>query len=343
MTPHDWTTPGAWEIAPDLFRIPLAMPNNGLRAVNVYAVRDGESVTIIDSGWAVPEARSQLASALQSIGLGLASIEEFLITHSHSDHITLGVQLRTEFGMRLSVGKDEEPNIVAVMDHWFNGFKMNFERLRAAGAGAIADAMHARVRENPEAERMAEEYFELPDRWLHGGELLAVGRYRFRAIPTPGHTRGHIVFADEEAGLILTGDHVLPTITPSIGFEAQHNDLPLLRFLESQEAMLALPDMRVLPAHGPVTESLHARSRELIAYHEQRLADSLAALDGSRGTALDVARVIRWTRHLRHFDELDEFNQMLAVLETVTHMDVLVHRGQADAVVNGGVKAYRPA
>jgi len=341
MTAEDWTTPGAWEIAPDLYRIPLAMPNNGLRAVNVYAVRAGERVTIIDSGWAVPEARTQLEAAMRSIGLGLHSIDEFLITHSHSDHITLGVQLRSEFGMKLSVGRDEEPNIRAVMDHWFNGFQFNFQRLRDAGAGSVADAMNARVEANPDAERMAEEYFELPDRWLDGDEVIDVGRYRLRAIATPGHTRGHLVFADEAAGIIVTGDHVLPTITPSIGFEAQHSVLPLKRFLESQELMLALPDLRVLPAHGPVTDSLHARSSELIAYHERRLDDCFSAVQGGAADALETARAIGWTRHLRHFDQLDEFNQMLAVTETVAHLDVLVDRELIDAEINDGVKLYR--
>ena len=34
----------------------------------------------------------------------------------------------------------------------------------------------------------------------------------------PGHTPGHYVFADRADGLLFAGDHVLPTITPSIGF-----------------------------------------------------------------------------------------------------------------------------
>lgn len=343
MSGTDWTTPGAWEAAPDVYRIPLVMPNNGLRAVNVYAILDGDRVTIVDSGWAVPEARDQLEAALRGLGLGLESIDEFLVTHSHSDHITLGVQLRREFGMRVSVGRDEEPNIQAVIDHWANGFKMNFARLRAAGADGVADAMQARLEANPDAERMAEEYFEPADRWLDGGEELIVGRYRLRVIPTPGHTRGHLVFADPDAGIIMTGDHVLPTITPSIGFEAQRNVLPLKHFLQSQELMLTLPEMRMLPAHGPVTESLHARSRELIAYHEHRLDDCLKALHAGSFEAIEVARAIGWTRHLRHFDTLDAFNQMLAVMETVAHLDLLVDRGSALAVEQAGVKTYHPA
>ena len=40
-----------------------------------------------------------------------------------------------------------------------------------------------------------------------------------RAIHTPGHTTGHVVFHDEAARLLFAGDHVLPHITPSIGFQ----------------------------------------------------------------------------------------------------------------------------
>ena len=47
---------------------------------------------------------------------------------------------------------------------------------------------------------------------LTGRDLLAV--------PTPGHTQGHVVFADVERALLFAGDHVLPRITPSVGFEA---------------------------------------------------------------------------------------------------------------------------
>lgn len=33
-----WVEAGAFEVAPGVYRIPLPLPNDGLRAVNVYAV-----------------------------------------------------------------------------------------------------------------------------------------------------------------------------------------------------------------------------------------------------------------------------------------------------------------
>ena len=46
-----------------------------------------------------------------------------------------------------------------------------------------------------------------------------MGARVLEAVATPGHTKGHLVFHDLDAGLLFSGDHVLPTISPSIGFE----------------------------------------------------------------------------------------------------------------------------
>ncbi len=85
--------------------------------------------------------------------------------------------------------------------------------------------------------------------------------------------------------------------------------------------------MRVLPAHGPVAPSSHARVDELLVHHEQRLAKTLAALANGSRTAFDVAHELGWTRHGRSFDELDLLNQGIAAMETKAHLELLVARG----------------
>ena len=105
------------------------------------------------------------------------------------------------------------------------------------------------------------------DQPLEGDLTLEVGDRTWDAVHTPGHTQGHYVFADRTAGLLFAGDHVLPTITPSIGFEPVPATLPLGDFLASLAKVRALPDLALLPAHGPVTTSTHARVDELTAHH----------------------------------------------------------------------------
>ena len=57
----DWTEPGAHEVAPGVHRLPLPLPNDGLRAVNVYVVATEDGLVCVDGGWAIPASRELLA------------------------------------------------------------------------------------------------------------------------------------------------------------------------------------------------------------------------------------------------------------------------------------------
>jgi glyoxylase-like metal-dependent hydrolase (beta-lactamase superfamily II) len=95
---RDWTEPGIYSVAQGVYRIPLPLPNDALRAVNIYAVTDGSRLVLVDSGWALDAAREQLALALKGIGAELGDVSQFLVTHVHRDHYTQAVALRREFG-----------------------------------------------------------------------------------------------------------------------------------------------------------------------------------------------------------------------------------------------------
>jgi hypothetical protein len=98
--------------------------------------------------------------------------------------------------------------------------------------------------------------------------------------------------------------------------------------------------MQLLPAHGPPGRSTHERADELLAHHERRLELSATAVAGGAQTGLEVAQQLRWTRRERALAELDPFNQMLAVLETVAHLNVLVAQGRAHRTVLDRVDRY---
>ena len=87
------------------------------------------------------------------------------------------------------------------------------------------------------------------------------------------------MFLDARAGALFAGDHVLPHITPSIGLEPQRTAMPLGDYLASLALVRSMPDTILLPAHGPVAPSVHARVDELLAHHEARLT-AIAAQAG---------------------------------------------------------------
>src|SRR3954470_21421831 len=101
---HAWEQPAAHEVTPGVHRIPLPLPGDALKAVNIYAISDGDRVVLIDGGWALDEAAELLAKGLASIGYALDDIGEYLVTHLHRDHYTQAIALRRQHGGEVSVG-----------------------------------------------------------------------------------------------------------------------------------------------------------------------------------------------------------------------------------------------
>jgi glyoxylase-like metal-dependent hydrolase (beta-lactamase superfamily II) len=336
-----WAAEGAWKVADGIHRIPLPLPMDGLKAVNVYVVEGDDGLTLVDGGWAIPVAREILERSLKSIDAGFGDIKRFLVTHVHRDHYTMAAVLGEEYGVPVALGRDEQP----ALDLLNNAADLEESPfvtvLRSAGAEDVAAAWQAgRTDEDLPDPAM----WLYPSRWIDGDTRFDIGRRQLDAVHTPGHTPGHYVYADQAEGLLFAGDHVLPTITPSIGFTVPAADQPLGDFMASLAKVRALPDLRILPAHGPVAPSSHARVEELLTHHETRLDLCLESVVG-RGevTAEMVAGDLGWTRHERDYRDLDVFNQGMAAMETKAHLDLLVARGQAEIVLRDGVCWYSPA
>ncbi len=334
-----WTDPGLFTVAPGVHRVPLPLPTDGLRAVNVYVLEDGDGLVLIDSGWALTESREALAAALAALGCGLGDVRHFLVTHVHRDHYTQAVELRRLFGSKVSLGAGEHPAIRAVLAKDARPFEPQLRQLRASGAEVVIE----RLRALGSAPRSRPPGWEEPDEWLAPGQEIELTTRTLRVVPTPGHTQGHVVFTDSGNGLLFAGDHVLPHITPSIGFEPVSASQPLGDYLESLRLVRALPDMRLLPAHGPDGGSAHKRVDELLAHHADRLAQCADAVAAGAGTAYEVACALRWTRRGRQLADLDPFNQMLAVIETRIHLELLAAQGRLVASTDGDVTVYAPA
>jgi glyoxylase-like metal-dependent hydrolase (beta-lactamase superfamily II) len=332
-----WADPAVDEVAPGVYRVPLPLPNDGLTAVNVYVLTGQGQVVLVDAGWSIPEARSLLAASLDGIGLALGDIRRFLVTHVHRDHYTQAVAIRRDFGTTVALGAGERASLEVILDPDAPPLGPQIRTLRLMGAPAQAEAIEARVASH---HRTPEPDWELPDEWLRPGTLMTeVGR-SLDVVETPGHTQGHVVFHDLQHELLFAGDHVLPQITPSIGFEQALSQNPLGQFLASLALVRARPDAVLLPAHGPVAPSVHARVDELTEHHGQRLdATERACLRGS-STGYEVARELTWTRRERSLDDLDAFNQMLAIAETGAHLQLLVAQSRLRSQDTDGVRHY---
>lgn len=323
-----WADEGAWKVADGIFRIPLPLPMDALKAVNVYAIAGDDGFTLVDGGWAIPQAREILDRCLRSVGAGFGDIKRFLVTHVHRDHYTMARVLGSEVGADVALGIEEKPALELLHDASAGGIEESpfLAVLRTAGAGEVAEQWG----DGGPGELPKSTDWAFPDTWIEGDRTFTVGARTLDAVHTPGHTPGHYVFAEQAEGVLFSGDHVLPTITPSIGFTVPASDQPLGEFMASLTRVRTLPDLRILPAHGPVAPSTHQRVDELLAHHEHRLEQCLTSLR-SRGTATAhlVAGDLGWTRHEHAYDTLDAFSMGMAAMETKAHLELLEARALA--------------
>jgi len=334
---HEWTEPGAYPVAPGVTRIPLPLPMDGLRAVNVYVIETDQGLVLIDGGWAIPESRTQFDSSLRQLGYRTSDIRRFLVTHLHRDHYTQAYVVGKEVGAHVVLGLGDKASMDLMHDDSLHG-DPNLARLELAGATQLADGWRSMM----PAERPPMDDYGLPDQWLDRDLVVDLGARQLDAVATPGHTQGHYVYADNAAGLLFAGDHVLPTITPSIGFEPKWVQQPLRDFLDSLAKVRAMPDLKLLPAHGAVAESSHARIDELVAHHDERLELCVKAVAGGAATAWEVAGELPWTRRHRRREELGPFDAVLAAFETLAHLELLALRGDLVRSVVAGAARFSP-
>ena len=128
-----------------------------------------------------------------------------------------------------------------------------------------------------------------PDVLIEDDTRPEVPGWDLLAIWTPGHSPGHLCFHEPRYQLMLSGDHVLPRITPNIPFHPQAGADPLGDYLGSLDRVAAFPTDEVLPAHEHRFVGLPERVAELRAHHEQRFAEVIAAVTRGVTSAWDIA------------------------------------------------------
>jgi glyoxylase-like metal-dependent hydrolase (beta-lactamase superfamily II) len=179
-----------------------------------------------------------------------------------------------------------------------------------------------------------------PDRLLEDGDLADLPGWRLRAVHTPGHTAGHLCFAEERTGLFLSGDHVLPRISPNISTTDDGEADPLRSYLSSLAAVRDLDPAEVLPAHEWRFRGLADRVDELVTHHEHRLDELLRALHAHPGsTPWQLAAHLTWSRPWSSYQRR---MRIFAVTETDAHLRLLGSRGLAVAGP-GPVPTWTPA
>jgi glyoxylase-like metal-dependent hydrolase (beta-lactamase superfamily II) len=284
-------------VRPGLWSVPTVFPDNPLRYVLTYVFEIRGGVAIVDTGWPTQAGWDDLVAGLQQTGFDVPDVKAILITHAHADHYGLAERLRQESGAWIGMHELDSPSArsgagggraqgTAAGDIEF----VDQNRIWLAGRGMLSTEM-------PELPAGVLAPVPAPDVLIADGDRPLGDLVALQAVWTPGHTPGHLCFADLDRDLLLTGDHLLPRITPNISPGARTEGDTLGEYLQSLTKIGTLPYAEVLPAHEYRFSGLGIRTRQLLEHHALRLWEVVGILENAPGaTTLRVAETLRWSR-----------------------------------------------
>jgi glyoxylase-like metal-dependent hydrolase (beta-lactamase superfamily II) len=327
------------EVGPNVLRMQLPIQMPGLGHVNTYALLDDRGVAIVDPGLPGPSTWKALVQRMSDAGLKPADVHTVIVTHSHPDHFGTAGKLAEEADADLMTHAAFHNPFVHHHDHGeldevdpedlFVGTPMDDTPWGTKG-------MRPPLQRRLMFKLMRLPFLKLfvppkPSLRVRDGDVVKLAGREWFAVHTPGHTLDHLCLHDPEGGLLLSGDHVLPTITPHIAGVGAGRD-PLKGFVDSLDKVAALEGVEtVLPAHGHPFGDLQGRVDSIKAHHDERM-DKLRELSA----ALGPSTVTEFSHHL--------FRQArwgyMAESETYAHLEHLRLSGNAERRDNGGLVLY---
>lgn len=304
-----------------LARIPLPFP---LKWVNCYLIPDGDGWAIVDTGVNYKPAQEAWAHAFQETNLSPGAVHSIYLTHYHPDHLGLAGWLQEQSGAEVFL-LDRDYQMASIISH-----------PQQADAGELvnmflSNGLPRELLADMTANLQMVEYLVRPAprlSLLRDGDVVNIGGNQWQVIWTPGHSDGHMCLYSPEKRLLLSGDHVLPHITPNISLWPGAEGNPLDEFLGALDRVANLEVQLTLPAHGQPFSDLCGRVEEIRAHHRQRLAQIGSLADGTR-TAYDIATQVFGS-------QLSINEKRFALGETLAHLEYMAQAGRLTRV-------FRPA
>jgi glyoxylase-like metal-dependent hydrolase (beta-lactamase superfamily II) len=326
----------AIEVAPGVLWIRMPLPF-ALTHINLWAIRDGDGWTIVDTGIQSPDTAAAWRGVLAG-PCGGRGVTRVVVTHMHPDHVGMAGWLIRKFECRLWMTRLEYLTCrVLVADTGREAPEDGIRFYRRAGWGDDSIEQY-RARFGG----FGKSTYALPDSYhrIADGDRLRIGDHDWTVVVGRGHSPEHACLHCADLKLLISGDQVLPRISSNVSvFPTEPDADPLAEWMDSLDKLRReVPDdVLVLPAHNEPFRGLHARLDHLAQGHEVSLERLRRALAAEPRRAVDVFGAL-FARQIGSEAQL----LGMATGESVAHLNYLVGRGEAVAEPDGdGVLRYR--
>jgi glyoxylase-like metal-dependent hydrolase (beta-lactamase superfamily II) len=303
-------------------RLPLPM---ALDHVNIYALDEGDHWSIVDTGVHSSFSVALWQDILRDV-LGGKPVGRVILTHHHPDHV----------GMAGWLMQDQGATLWTTRTAWLMARMLILdceekpsEQARKFWRQAGMDPEIYAKRSNERPFNFADIAYPLPVgyRRLQQGDVIHAAGRDWDIHIGAGHAPEHLTMWSRDCNLVISGDQILPSISPNIGVYATEPEAdPLADWLEACErlSLQAREDHLVLGGHKLPFTGLPFRMRQLIDNHHGGLRRLLAHLDTPH-TAGDCFGPLFKRK-------IDAGTYGLALVETVAHLNHLHRLGQVTRV-----------
>lgn len=316
----------------NIYSIFVPLPDNPLRNLNAYLIKDDKRNLLIDTGFRRDECRDALMGGLAELDVSMENTDIFL-THLHTDHSGLAPEIAGP-DTKIFMSCEDSRRLLYMQSH------PNTHRTEEYTLQGFSPAETAFLSESPM--RKYNSPIRAEHTYVGEGDVLEYGGRSLRVIMTPGHTPGHLCLYDQEDKVMFLGDHVLFDITPNITTWPGFSD-PLGAYVHSLMD-ISIFDVRLpLPAHRGVSGTMSERIGKIIEHHGARIREMIGILEREpKLTAYELSGRMSWRVRGKSpsWADFPLQQKWFAVGETAAHLDYLLMRDRVRRELDNGVYRY---
>jgi len=290
--------------------IPIPLPFRSPPWVNAYVIATSTSVTLIDCGVDWDVGMERLLEGLRALEVEPSAIDRLVVSHLHPDHVGMAPRVTDRCGAELVMHRTAARGYLAYNDRdGFEAWLTEFGTVHGVPSDALP--VFGRLEQVDWMPAIGP-----PDVIVDDGDSIDLGDGRaLEVMHTPGHEQSHICLVDSTTGILFSGDHVLPRITPLIAWTAAGTDV-LGEYIASLHRIVERGFGRTYPAHGSIVDRGASRAEQISLHRERRLGGMLDVVALGPATA--------WHVMLHSFrPDLTIADQRFALRETVAHLEHL--------------------
>lgn len=300
------------EVYSGIYKAEIPLPKNPLRTMNSYIIKDKEKNLIIDTGFNHPECIKTFELVLKELNI---TEYDIFLTHMHIDHCGLVNNLATKKTQIMC--SQMAGDLINLLKHKDNG-KKRVEYL--IQYGFPVDEFKSSSEKIHPAYMYSEKGLDFIP--VKDGDIISTGRFNFTCIETPGHSPGHICLYEPEKKILISGDHILLSISPNISVWPQMFD-SLGEYLKSLDKVYPLDVELILPAHRNTGDNHRQRIVELKKHHEKRVGEIIDVLRQGNTNAYQIASQLKWNMSDKAWENVHLIQKIFATSEVAAHLEYM--------------------